>query len=429
MVLVLIAFILLLAIGVPVGFSLGISGVFYFLQHMELPLATIVQLPISQTQSVTLLAVPLFIFAGSLMNSSGITTRLIKLAMQLAGHMRGGMAQVSVVLSTLMGGCSGSSNADAAMEARILGPEMLKQNYPRGYTSVVIGFTSLITSTIPPGVGMILYGTVGEVSIGRLFSAGIMSGLILMAAFMITVAITARIRKFPKARETRATIKEIALSLKDTIWALIFPIVLIGSLRIGLFTPSEVGAFACVYALIVGFFVYKEMTIKSLIATLKEAIRDIGGVMFMISMSAVFAYGIPMDQIPQKLTTLITGFTSSQTGVIAIIFLLYIIFGMFMDGSIVILLLTPILLPIIRAVGIDPVLFGVVTSIIVTMGILTPPVGIAMYIVNGILEVPMGEYLKESIPFFVVTILVGAVLLLVPDVILFLPNMLYGVAA
>ncbi|ADY13477.1 TRAP transporter large permease [Sphaerochaeta globosa] len=429
MILVLLIFLLLLFIGVPVGFSLGISGIFYFLQHMELPLATVVQLPISQTQSVTLLAVPLFIFAGSLMNSSGITTRLIKLAMQLAGHMRGGMAQVSVVLSTLMGGCSGSSNADAAMEARILGPEMLKQKYPRGYTAVVIGFTSLITSTIPPGVGMILYGTVGEVSIGRLFSAGIMSGLIMMAAFMITVAITARFRKFPKAREHRASIKEIVLSLKDTIWALIFPIVLIGSLRMGLFTPSEVGAFACVYALIVGFFVYKEMTIKSLIATLKEAIRDIGGIMFMISMSAVFAYGIPMDQIPQKLTTLITGFTNSQFVVMGIVFFLYVIFGMFMDGSIVILLLTPILMPIVRTIGIDPVLFGVVTSIIVTMGILTPPVGIAMYIVNGILGVPMSEYLKESIPFFIVTILVGVLLLAIPDVILFLPNMLYGVAS
>jgi tripartite ATP-independent transporter DctM subunit len=346
--------------------------------------------------------------------------------MQVAGHMRGGMAQVSVVLSTFMGGCSGSSNADAAMEARILGPEMLSQKYPRGYTAVVIGFTSLITSTIPPGVGMILYGTVGEVSIGRLFTAGIMSGLIMMAAMMLTVAITARIRKFPRAREKRASLKEIASSLKETIWALIFPIVLIGSLRLGLFTPSEVGAFACVYAIIIGFFVYKEMTLASLIETLKEAIRDIGAIMFMISMSAIFAYGIPMDQIPQKLTTFITSFTSSQFVVMGIVFVLYVIFGMFMDGSIVILLLTPILMPIVRTIGIDPVLFGVITSIIVTMGILTPPVGIAMYIVNGILDVKMSEYMKESIPFFIVVILVGILLLAIPDVILFLPNLVYG---
>ena len=170
MTLVVIIFIILLMIGMPGGFSIAISGTIFFLQHPELPISTIVQLPISQTQNVALLAVPLFIFAGSLMNSSGITSRLVKLSMQLAGHMKGGMAQVSVVLSTFMGGCSGSSNADAAMESRILGPEMERQGYPKGFSAVVIGFTSLITSTIPPSIGMILYGTVGEVSIGRLFS-------------------------------------------------------------------------------------------------------------------------------------------------------------------------------------------------------------------------------------------------------------------
>lgn len=426
MTLVIIAFLVFLLIGMPVGFSIGISGVLFFLQNLDLPIRTIVQLPISQTQSVSLLAVPLFIFAGSLMNASGITTRLIKLSMQIAGHMRGGMAQVSVVLSTFMGGCSGSSNADAAMEARILGPEMTRQGYPRGYSAVVIGFTSLITSTIPPGVGMILYGTVGEVSIGRLFTAGIMSGFIMMVLMMVAVAITARIRNFKRARETRANLKEILLSLKDTIWALIFPIVLIGSLRLGIFTPSEVGAFACVYALIIGFFVYKEMTLKSLMVTLKEAVRDIGAIMFMISMSGIFGYGIPLERIPQKLTMLITGLTVNPIITMIIVIIILIIFGMFMEGSIVILLLTPILMPLVRTIGVDPVLFGVIMSIVVTMGILTPPVGVAMYIVNGILEVPMQEYLKESIPFIIVVLVVVALLLTFPNVILFLPNLIYG---
>jgi len=426
MTLVILAFLVFLLIGMPVGFSIGISGVLFFLQNLDLPIRTIVQLPISQTQSVSLLAVPLFIFAGSLMNASGITTRLIKLSMQVAGHMRGGMAQVSVVLSTFMGGCSGSSNADAAMEARILGPEMTRQGYPRGYSAVVIGFTSLITSTIPPGVGMILYGTVGEVSIGRLFTAGIMSGFIMMVLMMVAVAITARIRNFKRARETRANLKEILLSLKDTIWALIFPIVLIGSLRLGIFTPSEVGAFACVYALIIGFFVYKEMTLKSLMATLKEAVRDIGAIMFMISMSGIFGYGIPLERIPQKLTMLITGLTVNPIITMVIVIIILVIFGMFMEGSIVILLLTPILMPLVRTIGVDPVLFGVIMSIVVTMGILTPPVGVAMYIVNGILEVPMQEYLKESIPFIIVVLVVVALLLTFPNVILFLPNLIYG---
>ncbi|MBR4426683.1 MAG: TRAP transporter large permease subunit [Spirochaetales bacterium] len=425
---VFIAFIVLLIIGMPVGFSVGISGLFFFFLNPDLPITTIVQLPISQTQTVSLLAVPLFIFAGSLMNASGITERLIKLSMQLAGHLRGGMAQVSVVLSTFMGGCSGSSNADAAMESRILGPEMLKQGYPKGYTSVVIGFTSLITSTIPPGVGMILYGTTGDVSIGRLFMAGLMSGLIMMAVMMIMVAITAKRRGFKRAREKRASLKEILVSLKDTIWALIFPIVLIGSLRLGIFTPSEVGAFACCYALIVGFFIYKTMTLKTLVATFKEAVTDIGAIMFMISMSSIFGYGIPFDRIPQKLTTLIMSISSNPIIIMSIVVFFLILFGCFMEGSVIILLLTPILMPLIKTVGVDPVLFGVIMSIVVTMGILTPPVGVAMYIVTGILECPLGEYMKEAWRWIIVVILVVIILFAVPKLILFLPNLLYGTA-
>ncbi|MBN1183384.1 MAG: TRAP transporter large permease subunit, partial [Bacteroidales bacterium] len=255
---------ILLMIGVPVAFAIAISGTMFFLQHPELPIATIVQLPISQTQNVTLLAVPLFIFAGSLMNSSGITNRLVKISMQLAGHMRGGMAQVSVVLSTLMGGCSGSSNADISMEAQILGPEMLRQGYSKGFSSAVIAYTSLITSTIPPSVGMILYGTVGEVSIGRLFTAGILAGIIMMITLMVLVAILARLKGLKPARKVKAKPKEIIASLKETIWALIFPFILLGSLRLGIFTPAEIGAFACVYAIIIGFFVYKDMNLQVL---------------------------------------------------------------------------------------------------------------------------------------------------------------------
>ena len=412
--------------GMPVGFSIAISGTMFFLQHPELPISTIVQLPISQTQNVALLAVPLFIFAGSLMNSSGITSRLIKLSMQLAGHMKGGMAQVSVVLSTLMGGCSGSSNADAAMESRILGPEMERQGYPKGFSAVVIGFTSLITSTIPPSIGMILYGTTGDVSIGRLFTAGIVAGLIMMFVMMLTVAIMARVRGFKPARETKAKSREIFSSLKETIWALIFPIVLLGSLRFGLFTPTEVGAFACVYALVIGFFVYKDLNYEILVKTLKESIRDIGAIMFMISMSAIFGYGIPIDKIPQKITVFITGVTTDPILVMVIIIFFLVLFGMFMEGSIVIILLTPIFIPLVNSIGVDLVLFGVIVCVVVTMGILTPPVGIAMYIVCGTLDCKLQDYLIESIPWVFVVLLIIAIYLSIPDVILFLPNLLYG---
>jgi len=413
-------------IGMPVSFSIAISGVIFFLQHPELPISTIVQLPISNTQNVALLAVPLFVFAGNLMNSCGITSRFIKLSMQLVGHMKGGMAQVSVVMSTLMGGCSGSSNADAAMEARIEGPEMERQGYPKGFSAVVIGFTSLITSTIPPSIGMVLYGTVGEVSIGRLFAAGIVAGLIMMFVMMLIVAIMARVRGFKPLRETKARLREIFASLKETIWALIFPFVLLGSLRFGLFTPTEVGAFSCVYALVIGFFVYKELNYKVLIETLKESIRDIGAIMYMIAMSAIFGYGIPLDKIPQKMIVFITEITTNPILVMVIIILFLILFGMFMEGSIIIILLTPIFIPLVKSIGVDLVLFGVIVSVVVTMGILTPPVGVAMYIVCGTLDCKLQDYLIESIPWVFVVLLIVAIYLSIPDLILFLPNLLYG---
>lgn len=426
MLIVLIAFLILLALGVPVGFSIAISGVTYFLQHPEFPLTTIIQLPISQTQSITLLAVPLFVFAGCLMNSSGITDKLIQLAMQLVGHMRGGMAQVSVVLSALMGGISGSSNADAAMEARILGPEMERQGYPKGYTGAIIGYTSLITCTIPPGVGMILYGTTGEVSIGRLFAAGMIAGLIMMVILMAVVAITARIRGFKPAHQKKADFKTIMHSLKDTIWAIIFPLLLLAGIRFGLFTPSEVGAFACAYAIFVGVFVYKKLNWQTFKQTMKEAIVDVGAIMFMISMSGIFGYGIPFDRVPQTVTTMITGITSNPYVVMALIVVVLLIFGCFMEGSVVILLLTPILLPVVKSFGFDPVLFGIVVSTVVTTGILTPPVGVAMYTVCSILDCPMPEFLKESLPFLVAIFIEVVMLIAFPDIILWAPKLMYG---
>jgi tripartite ATP-independent transporter DctM subunit len=426
MVIVVIVFLALLFAGMPVGFAIGLSGVSFFLQHPEFPLTTIVQLPITQTQNVTLLAVPLFIFAGHLMNVSGITTKLIELSMLLTGHMKGGLAQVSVVLSTLMGGVSGSSNADAAMEARILGPDMIKQGYSKGYTACVIGFTSLITSTIPPGVGMILYGTTGNVSIGRLFAAGLIVGLMMMALYMGIVRLTAGRKGYKPARERRAKVREILENLKESIWALIFPLILLVCLRLGLFTPSEVGSMACVYAFLVGVFIYRKIGKKNIIETLKSAIIDIGGIMLMISMSGIFGYGIPFDKVPQKVTSLIVGLTNSPYVVMAMIVIFLTILGMFMEGSIIILLTTPILLPLVLNYGIDPIVFGLIVSVVVTMGILTPPVGVAMYTVCGILDCSLPDYLNECWPFVIAVFILVTIMVSFPQLVTFLPNLIFG---
>lgn len=426
MLIVFIVFLLLLALGMPVAFAVGISGCMYFLQHAEIPLLQVAQLSLSQIQNVNLLAVPLFIFAGNLMNLCGITDRLLSLASILTRHMYGGMAQTSVVMSTLMGGISGSSTADAAMESRILGPTMIKNGYSRGYSAVVIGYTSLITSTIPPGVNLIVYGTTGSVSVGRLFTGGLMCGIYMMIALMITVHFTSKKRGYRPEGARRARFSEIWHEIIRSFWALLFPILLLVGIRIGLFTASEVGSFACIYALVVGVLIYKEVNWQSFVECLRISVSDIGGIMFMISMTGVFGYGIPVDKIPQKLTTLMLSVTDSTVLITFMILFLLFILGMFMDGGVIVLLLTPILLPVARTIGLDPVFFGLVMCTICCLGILTPPVGVAMYIVCGILKVSMPEWIKESVPFLITIIIVIALLVLFPDLATFLPDLIYG---
>ncbi|WP_195376490.1 TRAP transporter large permease [Anaerotruncus rubiinfantis] len=426
MLIVFVVFLVLLILGVPVSLSVGISGVFFFLQHAEMPFNQIVQLTLTNVQSLAFLAVPLFILAGHLMNASGITTRLLGFADVLTGHMRGGMAQSSVVLSTLMGGVSGSSTADAAMESRILGPSMIKAGYPRAFTAVVIGYTSLITSTIPPGINLILYGTTAGISIGRLFMAGLMVGLMMMTALMVTVAVCSRRKGLKPSRDRRASVKELYKSLCGNIWAIIFPILLLVGIRLGLFTATEVGAFACVYALCVGVFAYRMITLQNIWEILENAAVDIAGIMFLVACTGIFSYGIPIDKIPQKITGFMMSLTDSSHMILLMIVICLLIFGMFIDGGIVVLLTTPIFLPLIKQIGVDPVMFGLLLCTVSCMGILTPPVGVAMYIVCDNLKVSLGEWMKESVPFILTVILLMVVIIYFPAAVTWLPELVYG---
>lgn len=425
MLLVFILFLIFLATGMPVAYAIGVAGVAFFLQHPELPFTMVVQLPISQTQNFAMLAVPLFIFAANLMNESGITRRFIKLASVLTGHMRGGLAQVSVVLSALMGGVSGSATADAAMDSRILAPDMLKR-YSPGFTANVIGFSGLITATIPPGVGIIIYGTVGEVSIGQLFAAGLVVGVLMMVVQMSLVATVSRISGYQKEREKRASLGEVLSSLKETIWALMFPVLLLVGIRFGLFTPSEVGAFACVYAILVGVFVYRELTWAKFLETLVNSIKDMGAVMFIIALSGIFGYGIPFDHVPEAVTGIITTISTNQHIVMLLIILLLVIVGMLMEGSVAILLFTPILLPLAKDLGVDPVHFGMIFCTTITMGLLTPPVGISMYTVCTIIGCSTRDWVRGMWPWLLVTLVMLAVLVYLPGLVLFLPRLLFG---
>ncbi len=423
-----IVFAVFLLLGMPVAFAIGISGLTFFIFSDGLPFTIVVQKVLATTQSFTMLAIPLFIFAGNLMNNTGITKRLMKLADVLTGHMHGNIAQVSCVLSTLMGGVSGSANADAAMESRILGPEMTRRGYSRGWSAAINGLSSLIVATIPPSMGLIIYGSIGEVSIGRLFAAGLLPGLIMMIALMVSVDVSARKRKYYPDKKKAASLREIGHALIDGIWALLFPIILIVFIRFGIMTPSESGAFAAVYAVFVGTVIYKELTWSVFLKTLQDSTKDIAVVTLILAMSGVFGYGIVYDRVPQVIAEMLMSITSNPTLMLFIIIAMLTVSGMFIETTVVTLLLTPILLPVVTSLGIDPVHFGVIMMTVTTMGVMTPPVGIALYTTSTIMECKPEETAKESAPFFIAILIVVAIITLIPQVTLFVPNLIFGPA-
>lgn len=423
-----LVFLVFLILGMPVAFSIGLSGLAFFLIR-NLPMSVLVQKSISTTQSFTMLAIPLFILAGNLMNSTGITKRLMKLANVCTGHMYGNIGQVSCLLSTLMGGVSGSAVADAAMECRILGPEMNRLGYKRGWSAAINGLSGLIVATIPPSMGLIIYGTVGEVSIGRLFMAGWVPGILMCAFLMIATTLSARAFGYKPERAKAASLGEIAKAAIESIWALIFPIMLIVLIRFGIMSPSESGAFACVYALVVGMFIYKELTWETFLKTLQDSVKDVSVITIILAFSGIFGYGVVYDNLTTAIATFLVGITSNSTILLLLVILFLLFCGMFMETTVIALILTPILLPVMQSVGVDPVVFGMIMMTCVTFGVMTPPVGTALYTVSDIMECPIEETVKYGWPFYVAVLLVVAFMVFFPDAVLLLPNLVYGVAA
>jgi len=426
MLLVTCAFVVLLTMGMPVAFAIGISGTLFFLQHPELPSTIPIQLTLTQTQNFALLAVPLFIIAGNLLNKSGITEQLLNLATVLTGRLRGGLGQVSVALAALMGGVSGSCIADAAMQTRMLGDEMLKRGFSKGYAAGVLSFGSLLTPIIPPGIGFILYGTVGQVSLGRLFAAGFLPAFLLWAALAATIAVTAKRRGIEAELKAPPTLRQVAAALRGGVWAILFPVFLLVGLRAGVFTPSEIGAFAVVYAVVVGAAVYRRLQGVTFREALDRSLSDVGAVMFLIALSGIFGYGIVFERVPELISGAILGITDSVYGAMTLILAFVLIAGCFIDGSVLIIMLTPIFLPLIRDLNGDPVHFGLVFVIAVTIGNFTPPVGSAMYAVCSILRCPIGAYTRESLPFLIAVSAVTLLLIFTPGIVLIVPDLLFG---
>ncbi|MGK0617750.1 TRAP transporter large permease [Meiothermus cerbereus] len=424
MLLSLLVFLLLLLLGMPVVFAIAIGGMVFFFQQPSLPLTMPAQLLLSETQNFSLLAIPAFILAGNLMNELGVTRRLILFARALTGHLRGGLAQVSVVLSLLMGGVSGSAIADATMQARILGPEMVKRGYTAAFVAALQGFTGLIVVAIPPSIGLILYGSIGQVSIGQLFAGGIGIGVLLALVYMVVVALLARVRGYLPELPQRPTLQETLPALWGGLWAVLFPILLLLALRTGVFVPSEVGAAAVVYALLVGA-IYRELSWERVARAFKNSISDIGMVAFLIAASALLGYGMKWEMIPQSLSQFLVGMVEDPHVALAIILLGLLLLGTILDSTVMIILLTPILVPAAKALGLDLVHFGVLMVMTSALGLLTPPVGLSMYSVCSVMRCSVEAYIQEGWPFFVVVLGVLLLAYFFPSIVTFLPRLLF----
>ncbi len=426
MALLTIVFFALMFLGAPVAFAIGISGFMFFATDPTMPMSIGVQKIATMSQSFPLLAVPFFVFAGHLMNESGITDRLFRFSHVAVGWMAGGLAQVAIVLSTVMGGVSGSAVADAAMEARILGPTMIAKGYGKGFSAAAIAVGSLITATIPPSIGLILYGYVGNVSIGRLFVAGIVPGLLMMVALMTTTYVIARRRNYVVADSERPTLRALAAATWGAKWALFFPVALILTIRGGVFTPSEVGAFAVVYAFLVGFLAHRELDFEKVKRAFAHAISDIGLIMIIILMSGMVGFAIIYLQVPQGISEwMLTGLEEPHL-IVLVILVFLLVAGLFIESTVLVLLLTPIFVPIVTQIGIDPVHFGILMMSIVTLGGMTPPVGVAMFAVCSLMNVRIEEYTVEALPFIATIVGLIALLLFLPGVVLWLPNLAFG---
>ncbi|MFA6680564.1 MAG: TRAP transporter large permease [Sphaerochaeta sp.] len=415
--------------SIPIAFALFGSSLFYFaVIDTSSPVDLLLQKFVTSTQSFPLLAIPFFIMAGSIMNYAGISQKLMQFADVLTGHMAGGLAQVNVLLSMLMGGVSGSANADAAMQSKMLVPEMEKRGYDKAFSTAITAASSAVTPVIPPGINLIIYALIASASVGRMFAAGYIPGFIMTICLMVTVAIISKKRGYQPSREKRAGPKEILKQGFDSLWALLFPFGIIMGLRVGIFTPSEAGAVAVFYCIIVGKFIYKELGKEHIIPVLKETILGTSSVVLIIVSASVFGYYLNWEQIPQHLTSLLLNLTQSKYVMLMIINVLFLVMGMFLEGGAALIILAPLLVPVVTQLGVDPIHFGLICIVNIMIGGITPPFGSMMFTCCSITGCKLQDFVREAIPFIIALLVALILITYIPIITLILPNLLYGVA-
>jgi tripartite ATP-independent transporter DctM subunit len=413
-----------MALGVPIAFSLLLCGAALMWHLNMFDPQILAQNVIEGANSFPLLAVPFFMLAGEIMNAGGLSKRIVDFAMALVGHVRGGLGYVTILAACLLSALSGSAIADAAALTALLLPMMVKAGHDKTRSAGLIAACGVIGPIIPPSIGFVIFGVAANVSISKLFLAGIFPGLLLGASLWLTWWWLTR--KEQLAPPPRQSAQQVWVALRRASWALMLPVIILVGLRMGVFTPTEAAVVAAVYALFVATVVYRELSIKQLVEVFIASARTTSVVMFLVAAAMVSAWMITVAQLPSQVISLLQPFLDNPKLLMALIMILVIIVGTAMDMTPTILILTPVLMPLVKAAGIDPVYFGVLFIINNSIGLVTPPVGTVLNVVAGVGRMRIDDVTRGVMPFMLVQLLVMFLLVLFPDLVMVPARWLYN---
>ncbi|MFA9464772.1 MAG: TRAP transporter large permease [Velocimicrobium sp.] len=422
---ILLIFFILLIIGVPVAFDVGIAATIYlFLNGNDLIIVT--QRIFAGSDSFTLMAIPLFIFAGEIMNACGVTKRIVLFANELVGFIHGGLAHVNIMASMLFAGVSGSTSADVASIGGMMIGSMTEAGFNREYSTAVTAASATIGSIIPPSILMVLYSSITGISVGKLFMAGVIPGILVAVSQMVYAYIRAKKNpvKYDGDITPQFNLKRLGKSFLIAVPALIMPLIIIGGILSGVFTATEAGAIAGLYGLLIGIFVYHEFTFKSAIKTILSAAKTSGMTMLIVASATGFSYCLAIEKFPQQVSTLITSISTNPNVLMLLMIIAMCIIGMFMDTTSAAIIMVPIFYPIAEAYGINGIHFGMVMVLTFILGGITPPVGVTLYIATAVGKVKFSNLLKEMWPFILMFITLILCVAYIPQICLFIPSLL-----
>ena len=416
-----ISFITFLVLGIPIAFVLGLTSFVALLYSGNIPLLLMPKEMFSGTDSFPLLAVPFFMLAGNLMNVGGITKRLVNFCNILLGYIRGGLALVNVVASMFFAGITGAAVADTSALGSILIPAMTEEGYDKDFSAAVTAASSTVGPIIPPSIPMVILGTVGELSVGALFLAGVIPGIMVGLSLLVVAYGISRKRNYRKGKIK--SVKAFFYGLKDALLALLMPAIIMGGILGGIFTPTEAAVVAVVYAFIVSFVVYREIRWKDLPKVLIDSVVTTSIIMLVIANSAIFGWILANHQVPQAVAQIFLSISSNKWVIFLMINIFLLFVGTFMETTASLIILTPILLPLAVQVGIDPIHFGLVMVLNLVIGLITPPLGVCLFVACSIAKITLEQIVKAILPFLIAVISILFLVTYIPELSLWIPRM------